>query len=50
MESIKKTSEMVTLIRNLKLGEKLDNVDKRVRKGLRRSTRGGATPTPYSWS
>jgi large subunit ribosomal protein L4e len=37
MESIKKTREMVTLLRNLKLGEKLDNVDKRVRKGLRRS-------------
>ncbi len=37
MESIKKTSEVVTLIRNLKLGAKLDNVDKRVRKGLRRS-------------
>jgi len=37
MESIKKTREVVTLIRNLKLGEKLDNVDKKVRKGLRRS-------------
>ena len=39
MESIKKTKEMVTLIRNLKLGEKLDNVDKSVRKGLRRSSK-----------
>jgi large subunit ribosomal protein L4e len=39
MESIKKTSEMVTLIRNLRLGEKLDSVDKRVRKGLRRSSK-----------
>jgi large subunit ribosomal protein L4e len=39
MESIKRTSEMVTLIRNLKLGEKLDNVDKRIRKGLRRSSK-----------
>lgn len=39
MESIKRTKEMVTLIRNLNLGAKLDNVDKRVRKGLRRSSR-----------
>jgi large subunit ribosomal protein L4e len=39
MESIKRTKEMVTLIKNLKLGAKLDNVDKRIRKGLRRSSK-----------
>ena len=39
MESIKKTQEMVTLIRNLKLGERIDNVNKKIRKGLRRSSK-----------
>lgn len=39
IESIKKTREMITLIRNLKLGAKIDNVDKRVRKGLRRGSK-----------
>lgn len=39
IESVGKTKEMVMVIRNLNLGQKLDNVDKRVRKGLRRSSR-----------
>jgi large subunit ribosomal protein L4e len=39
IESIKKTSEMVSVIRNLKLDARLDNVDKKIRKGLRRSSK-----------
>jgi large subunit ribosomal protein L4e len=39
MESIKRTKEMITLIRNLKLDAKIDNVDKKIRKGLRRSSK-----------
>ncbi|MDE1866003.1 MAG: 50S ribosomal protein L4 [Candidatus Micrarchaeota archaeon] len=39
IESIKRTKDMVTLIRNLKLDSKIDNVDKRIRKGLRRSSK-----------
>ena len=39
IESVKKTKDMIKVIRNLKLGPKLDSVNKRVRKGLRRSSR-----------
>jgi large subunit ribosomal protein L4e len=39
IESIKKTKEMVSVIRNLKLDTKLDNVNKNIRKGLRRSSK-----------
>jgi large subunit ribosomal protein L4e len=39
IESVKKTGDMVTIIRNLKLDARLDNVDKRIRKGLRRSSK-----------